>query len=619
MKQTRKSKILTSVLVPLGLGVFAPISLIAASCQTESQKDENKKLKEELIEKEKEIQRIKEENKLPNIDPKNDDDLALTSKKYKFKNYNREYDIKENELTAYFKADNAAVPYLDVDEALKVLDGYINPDGYKTFVDTTNNQKIYQTFFRNELSNQVIFNWGKNYIHTTSTSFFYEIQRPQQLTNGAQFLKTDYSSKFEDNKGVLFDLDKYGMDIIFKDGKLLLPFSVFNTLFMSQGFTNLYFNGETFTNIEAGVNAFGDTEAEPLARIRQNKKNNQSPSKEEREATYKHFLFVMDYFYGLKEHKKIKSFDSYISAEDKEKFLSTNRDDFNQAYVNIFQKQLNELHTRMNSLSYYEDRWQDKWTEVLKGKDLTGDYSKKFNANRKMLVENFEKAFNKEIKDFNANDYIKYEGNTAFVTLLRFQDGTKDELKQEDNWKYDTYFLMKYLMKQLETKTEIKNIVLNLAINGGGSVASMVRTLGFMTNKPILNREYDVLNRRADLSKSLVDTKGNDTYGQDAYTKYNWNLLVGINTFSAANQLTSIVKEMGIANIIGQRTGGGMSAIMPITLLDGTTVTISSPNNAVFGEKNESIEDGIVPDMQLPYDKFYDYKYIDSLLSKKNQ
>nr|WP_272873004.1 S41 family peptidase [Mycoplasma phocoeninasale] len=236
-----------------------------------------------------------------------------------------------------------------------------------------------------------------------------------------------------------------------------------------------------------------------------------------------------------------------------------------------------------------------------------------------MLVENFEKAFNKEIKDFNANDYIKYEGNTAFVTLLRFQDGTKDELKQEDNWKYDTYFLMKYLMKQLETKTEIKNIVLNLAINGGGSVASMVRTLGFMTNKPILNREYDVLNRRADLSKSLVDTKGNDTYGQDAYTKYNWNLLVGINTFSAANQLTSIVKEMGIANIIGQRTGGGMSAIMPITLLDGTTVTISSPNNAVFGEKNESIEDGIVPDMQLPYDKFYDYKYIDSLLSKKNQ
>ncbi|QJG66382.1 hypothetical protein HGG64_01495 [Mycoplasma phocoeninasale] len=145
----------------------------------------------------------------------------------------------------------------------------------------------------------------------------------------------------------------------------------------------------------------------------------------------------------------------------------------------------------------------------------------------------------------------------------------------------------------------------------------MVRTLGFMTNKPILNREYDVLNRRADLSQSVVDTKGNDRYGKDAYTQYNWNLLVGINTFSAANQLTSIVKEMGIAKIIGQRTGGGMSAIMPITLLDGTTVTISSPNNAVFGENNESIEDGIAPDMELAYDKFYDYDYIDKLISNQ--
>ncbi|QJG66383.1 hypothetical protein HGG64_01500 [Mycoplasma phocoeninasale] len=470
MKQTRKSKILTSVLVPLGLGVFAPISLIAASCQTESQKDENKKLKEELIEKEKEIQRIKEENKLPNVNPTNDDNLYLKSNKYEFKNFNPEYTINDNKLTAYFKGDNDAVPYIDVDEALEVLSGYIDTTGYKTFVDTTNNQKIYQTSFDGQISNQVIFNWDKNYIHATSTSFFYEIQKPQEQTNGAQFLQTKYSNKFEDNKGVLFDLEKYDMDIIFKEGKLIIPFSVFNTLFMSQGFTNLYFNGENFTNVEAGVNAFGDSPDEAVKRIRKNAKNNKTPTKAEREATYKHFLFVMDHFYGLKEHKKIKSFDSYISAADKEKFLSTNRDDFNQAYVNIFQKQLNELHTRINSLSYYEDRWMAKWYEILEGKDIRGEYYKKFNANRKMLVENFEKSFGKKLDDFNADDYIKYKGNTAFVTLLGFEDGTKEQLAKDDSWRYDTYYLMRYLMKELEKKPTIKNIVLNLAINGGGSV-----------------------------------------------------------------------------------------------------------------------------------------------------
>ncbi|CRH45757.1 Uncharacterised protein [Chlamydia trachomatis] len=62
----------------------------------------------------------------------------------------------------------------------------------------------------------------------------------------------------------------------------------------------------------------------------------------------------MDYFYGLKYYKQIESFESFISAEDKAKLLSTDPEQYNKAYVNIFHKQLNELHTRLNSFSYYE-------------------------------------------------------------------------------------------------------------------------------------------------------------------------------------------------------------------------------------------------------------------------
>ncbi|CRH46408.1 Uncharacterised protein [Chlamydia trachomatis] len=58
------------------------------------------------------------------------------------------------------------------------------------------------------------------------------------------------------------------MDILYKDGKLLLPFSVFNTLFMSQTFNNIYFNGKTFTNLEAGLDSWGSIEDEPRTRIR---------------------------------------------------------------------------------------------------------------------------------------------------------------------------------------------------------------------------------------------------------------------------------------------------------------------------------------------------------------
>ncbi|PZW01544.1 S41 family peptidase [Metamycoplasma auris] len=140
-----------------------------------------------------------------------------------------------------------------------------------------------------------------------------------------------------------------------------------------------------------------------------------------------------------------------------------------------------------------------------------------------------------------------------------------------------------------------------------------------MTDKEVLNREYNILDKRADLSKSKVDTNGDKNYDNDAYTKYNWSLLVGINTFSAANQLTSIVKEMGIAKIIGKQAGGGMSAIMPLVLNDGTTITISGPNNAVFGEKNESIEGGITPDINLEYKDFYNDDAIDKALNEASK
>ncbi|CRH45754.1 Uncharacterised protein [Chlamydia trachomatis] len=73
---------------------------------------------------------------------------------------------------------------------------------------------------------------------------------------------------------------------------------------------------------------------------------------------------------------------------------------------------------------------------------------------------------------------------------------------------------------------------------------------------------------------------------------------------------------MGIAKIIGKKTGGGMSAIMPITLIDGTTITISSPNNAVFGETNKEIESGVEPDINLEYDDFYNDEKINEVLEK---
>ncbi|WP_330463405.1 S41 family peptidase [Metamycoplasma gateae] len=556
-----------------------------------------------------------------NSNKKNSNDFKeVIISKHSFKNYNPEYTIREkSNLSAYkIKDDKSKTVYIEIDEFLNALDGLINLDSFSVEVNEKEKTKTYSSKTETgEILNTLTINWEKNTIHTTNTSFFYEILKPQELTDGDQFLEVNYESRNLDNEGVTFDLGKYDMDIAFNNKKVLVPFAVFNTLFLSQTFNNTYFNGLTFTNLEAGFDSWGVLEDEERERIRGNEeKRNGEITVEERQANFNHLAFTMDNFYGLKHYKQMQSFESYISKEDKEKLLSTNPDDFNEAYVNIFHKQLNELHTNLNSFSYHEQEWHRTIGERLVAPRDYGQYRIDFEKNERKLISAFEKKFNKKVSQFGPDDFIRYHGNTAFVTLLEFQDGTKEEIESDEAWQYDTYFLMRHLMSELKKKPEIKHVVLDLAINGGGSVYSMIRTLGFMTDKEILNREFDILNRRADLSKSKVDTDGDGNYDNDAYTQYNWNLLVGLNTFSAANQLASIVKEMGIAKIIGKKTGGGMSAIMPISLMDGTTITISSPNNAVHGEDNREIESGITPDIELEYEDFYNDEKINEILDK---
>ncbi|PZW01543.1 hypothetical protein [Metamycoplasma auris] len=428
---------------------------------------------------------------------KNDNALNMNVTKASFKNFNKEYTIKDVDLSLYTIKDEEEMVYVDLDEFLKNLEGLFDNKSFSSRIDEKNNKKFYEIKNdKNEVVNRLVIDWENNKITTPSTNFFFEIQKEQQLTDNSQFLETNYESKKDNEKSeVVFDLGKYKMDILYKDKKILLPFNVFNTLFMSYSFNNIYWNGKSLTNLEAGIDAHGNTEKEIKARIKKDQEiKNKPQTKKEREINFNHLAFAMDNFYGLKYHKEIKSFEEWIGPDYKQKLLSIDPKVFHQAYIDIFHKKLNELHTRINTLSYY-DEYDEKETtreKLIKEKEKNfGKFFNDFNKNKAELVKNFEAKFGKKIDEFGPNDYIRYHGNTAIVTTLGFEDGTKDEIaKENEAWKHDTYFLMRHLMKQIEERNkkaknkekegnkelkEIKNIVLDLSLNGGGSVNSMVR------------------------------------------------------------------------------------------------------------------------------------------------
>ncbi|WP_369016591.1 S41 family peptidase [Metamycoplasma hominis] len=186
----------------------------------------------------------------------------------------------------------------------------------------------------------------------------------------------------------------------------------------------------------------------------------------------------------------------------------------------------------------------------------------------------------------------------------------------------DTYLgfanAMKLIKKNLRNM-KIKNIIVDLSTNGGGDMGAMQRGLGFITDEPILNKTYNRLNEEINIRSVEVDTDGDGNYKNDAYSEYNWYLLTGVNTFSAANTFTSIFKEMKLGKIIGQKTGGGAASILPVVLPDGTSIVISSNNLSVTMKNNtiKSIEGGIEPDIYLEYKDFYnDQKLLEIIKNK---
>ena len=179
-------------------------------------------------------------------------------------------------------------------------------------------------------------------------------------------------------------------------------------------------------------------------------------------------------------------------------------------------------------------------------------------------------------------------------------------------WKYDTYYLMRHCMVEIKEHPEIKDVVLDLSLNGGGNTVAMWKAIGFMTDVVIPDYAYNTLTNEFSCSETKVDTDGDGYYDDDAFDECRWTVLSSLNTFSAANNLICKVRQMGIAKVIGQRSGGGMCSVARLALADGTAITISFQNSLeyVARENDQNIyystEGGFAPDLEVPYEDFYD-------------
>lgn len=534
-----------------------------------------------------------------------EDNITYKKEKVEFVNLASDYYTLEHDYIDTYYVGDSNIKYADLGGFIKSLDGFYDAKVFKKLVSGFRN--LYSVYVYANVGGRIKFigctvDWQNNTI-TISDPIFFNIIKQNSSIDFSAHLK-DIGSETEGNTKITYNLSDYGFDIFYKDGKCLIPVSILNTIFCSNSYFNIYNDGEKYYGVYYDLTALPqDTRLD----LKTCSLNTKEQTEELRLETYNQLRFVIDYFYGLKE---LKGIDSKDLEPYKDRFLSLDPEENKQAYYDYFVPHLNELHTRIGSYSFYAGTSFDTGNWNL---DTAGEARVNYRQ-----VQNTLEPMAQEFYSGSANEAVKISGETALLYFSTFQTGSNEELSREDAYKYDTYAFMQYAMDQIKDKN-IKNVVVDMSLNGGGNVGALFRALGFLSNDPIDVYQKNFANGTTNLSKLTVDTNGDNKYDEnDGYEEYNWYVLASLNTFSAANSFTARAKALG-AKVIGQKTGGGMCSVLPIVLADTTTIEISSNNAEIIkiGDDFQYIENGITPDIEIPYSKFYDMEYLDSVIKGK--
>lgn len=541
----------------------------------------------------------------------NDNNLELSYKQLPLINHSVEYDLENDYIATYFYQDGN-VPLIDINNFVASLNGFIDVEKIRYIIDESNNYLI-QRWFSDNYTYQLYIYWDSNTIFVNDIGYF----------NITENIKgTDYSahnkwvgSTASNEKSVTFNVGNYYFDILYYNQKVLVPLPILNVLFCSTNQTNLLYNGEEYHFY------YGVPSSELSLSMRESRLNNSECPDDVRQASINGLIFTMNYFYGLNEYKDIDfDFKNYMSEQQLSDLWSNDYGVYNAAYMQIIQQGLDELHTNLLYPSVYNNL--EDICDIYNNENIGKNWND-FYISFDELKTNYLNAFEEKIP-------VRFEGKTAFIKFDSFEVAPNNVLYDEnknlknDAWQYDTFYFMLNAMDIIKRQNNIENIVVDLTTNGGGTLGAMYSAIGFLTNDNIKLPSYNTLTKEFRLDYYAIDSDDDGDYkDNDAYAQYNWYILTSRNTFSAANYFTSVAKNMGIATIIGEKTGGGMCSVIPCILADGTTYRISSNNSLRYhyynGESNQNIyqeiESGITPNYEIDREYFYDLSYLDNFIA----
>jgi len=485
---------------------------------------------------------------------------------FDFENLATEYIVSDSNIDLFFLIDGE-LPYIDILDYLELIDGAIIFE--ELMIETYDEFLIISVLIEDEdeiedsYILEVVFDFTKNDLIIEDFGFFDSFSEETQTEFGSGLEVVDYV--FTEPDLITLNFDYYDFDIIKTDDNYLVPFHIVNLLF-SGGMYDVYYNGDILYGIDT-YQLMGDDAIQGI--LLDSELNYDTIPQDVKLATFDYLTLVFDHFYGLKEERGIDNFYDYFKPYESEIVSTTDRDLYREIHELVLE--MDDLHTSHVFAGYYENNFViETWVEDL-------------SAN--------SQAYYDVLYDYQNDCALKpdvyyLEGNTIAVIHI---EGYEAETPEE----------IGLILAEIEALGTVTDIVLDLSCNSGGIIGSAIQILGYLTDEPI---PISTMTTSDNATSTVYYSTANIALD------VNWYIKTSTLTFSAANLMTSIAKDMGIATIIGQESSGGACSLAAILTPDGSAVLISS-NMMLTDDEYNSIEGGIAVDYYMS-DVFSDTQLI---------
>jgi hypothetical protein len=503
-----------------------------------------------------------------------------------FEGTSDEYVVQDQAAVDIFYVDNGSVPYIDMETFVDLIDGAIESDEVIFTPIGTDQMEIsyevtYEDFDGTDVTETftALVDFTQNTFTVNNFGFFenYVASTESDYGEGLDYVDADYV----DGEEVTIPLGEYNFDlVVYNDGTTdyyLMPFHVANLLFAGGVYYDVYYNGDKLWGIDTfGISGGDEDDLALQETLRTSSLNAERAPEDIKMASYNFLALALDYFYGLKEERRVNTYYDILALRAKDLIEASDNELYN--FMFDFAYDLDDLHTSHSFIGYYAD--DPSRTIGLSINDLSTRTTNFYEG--LWDVQDLIEAKYGSLDDYPDEQFrVLEDGKTAVIYLTGFSIDTPDTFKS--------------LVRTIKNShRNVENIVVDLSYNTGGNIGAVMRIFGYITEETF----YYHSQNPADNSAVTYHIESSYT----AYDEYNWYFLTSSVTFSAANMMASMARELGYP-IIGQQSSGGASSIGVIMTPDGSCLMISTNNvlstrtgDETSGYEYESVEGGVPVD-----------------------